>query len=92
MAEYVIHLDGDRGTLLVDGQQPELFGALVGVTVRRDLLDVPPLAPLVVRARQLPVVEVTLRLPLGATDHLTVVQGSRIGDAYGPTADGEAGL
>ena len=90
MAHFVIHTDGEHGTLLVDGEQPKLFGDLVAVDIRHDLPldnhDIDPW-PLSIRARAQPVVTVTLRLPLSPSDTLTVVQGSRIEDVAGPTAD-----
>jgi hypothetical protein len=91
MTHFVIQTDGDRGVLLVDGQQPELFGALVAVDVRRDPLlspDIISMSPTSIRAAGRTVVEVTLRLPLGLNDTLTVVEGSRMEDVQGPTVDG----
>lgn len=90
MAHFVIQTDGERGVLLVDGEQPEPFGALVAVEVHRNL----PLGfgsrdwlPHVVQPREQPAVEVTLRLPIGPRDTLTVVRGNKIEDVQGPTAD-----
>lgn len=90
MAHFVIQTDGEHGVLFVDGEQPKLFGELVGVDIHRTpLLDYYPLdfSPLNVRAREQPVITVTLRLPIGPRDTLTVVQGNRIEDVQGPTAD-----
>lgn len=89
MAQFVIRVDGDRGELFVDGERAELFGALVGVDVRRDVphgldLRTSALPPL-------PVVEVTLRLPLRSSDTLTVLRDMSIEDLRGPTDDGEGG-
>jgi len=93
VAHFVIQTDGEHGILLVDGEQPKLFGDLVAVDIRHN----PPLDyhaidpwPLSIRARAQPVVTVTLRLPLGPNDTLAVVEGPRVEDVHGPTADAGA--
>jgi hypothetical protein len=88
MTEFVIRVDGELGELLVDGKKPELFGALVAVDVRRDVLRIPGdglLSSSLVAADR-PIVEVTLRLPLGPNDRLTVLHGSGITEVNGPSA------
>lgn len=90
MTHFVIQTDGEHGVLLVDGEQPKLFGELVGAEIRRgSLLDyhvIDP-SPFGIRACERTVVTVTLRLPIGFGDTLTVVQGNNIEDVQGPTAD-----
>lgn len=89
MPHFVIQTDGENGVLLVDGEQPDLFGRLVGAEIRQP----PPGAmrtdpnPYAALPRSEPVIEVTLRLPIGPNDTLTIVQGSRMEDIQGPTAD-----
>lgn len=90
MTEFVIYLHGNQGTLLVDGEEPALFGELVGCEVRRMLPK--PLMPDASRfdrilACERPIVEVTLRLPLGSADHATLVRDNAIQDVDGPTGD-----
>lgn len=91
MTEFVIHLSGDRGTLLVDGEQPELFGQLVGCEVRRDLplqQHLPqPSSIDVITPLPAPTVEVTLRLPLGMNDHVTLVRDTTVQGVHGPSGD-----
>jgi hypothetical protein len=92
VTEFVVRIDGEQGELFVDGKRAELFGALVGIEVRRDDLNLAPLvesSPFVIRPRERPVIEVTLRFPLGGSDRLTVLRGPRVEDVEGPTADGE---
>lgn len=90
MTHFVIQTDGDHGVLLVDGEQPKLFGELVGAEIRRPsplgyhVIDPSPFS---VRAREQTVVTVTLRLPIGPGHTLTLVQGNSIEDVQGPTAD-----
>lgn len=91
MPEFVISLDGDHGRLLVDGREPELFGDIVGCEIR----DETPLlrAPLdavpdrIEPRRTGPVVEVTLRLPVPARGHLTLLRDGEVRSAGGPTGD-----
>lgn len=90
MAHFVIQTDGEHGVLLVDGEQPKLFGELVGAEIRRaSLLDYHAIDdwPVSIRAREQACVTVTLRLPIGPRDTLTVIQGSKMEDVQGPTVD-----
>lgn len=87
MSKFVIRTDGKTGELVVDGKRVELFGELVGVDVRRDITR--PSDPLLSPMPGLPVVEVTLRLPLKPTDTLTLLRDTQIEDVPGPTADVE---
>ena len=86
----MIQIDGDFGALLVDGKPAELFGELAGCDIRRDLPECVPPFPAgpnrIGAITCLPVVEVTLRLPLGPADQLTLVRGTRIDSEAGPTA------
>lgn len=90
MTEFLISLGGDHGALLVDGEPAPLFGALIGCDIKN---LVPPLEypgqasnPFdIVRGH--PVAEVTLRLPLGMGDHLTLVHDGTMRDLDGPTGD-----
>jgi hypothetical protein len=89
MTEFIIQIDGEHGTLLVDGEEPALFGQLVGCEVRRELL-LPKYLPSemdVITPSPAPVVEVTLRLPLGLSDHVTLVRGTEIRGVHGPSGD-----
>jgi hypothetical protein len=91
VTEFVISLSGDHGTLLVDGEPAPLFGHLVGCDVRRDLplpkhLSRP--APMeVVTPTPAPTVEVTLRLPLGMNDRVTLVHDGTVRGVRGPSGD-----
>lgn len=81
---------GPRGTLLVDGHEPDLFGELVGCKVERAApLDPPGQTPRLARIRQCRAltVEVTLRLPMGHGDRLTLVRPERIDVYHGPTSE-----
>jgi hypothetical protein len=93
MTEFTIYLDGGHGTLLVDGEKAPLFGALVGCEVQRALqlpeyLSRPSLMDVVAPSpASSPTVEVTLRLPLGPNEHVTLVRDSTVRTVYGPTGD-----
>jgi hypothetical protein len=95
VTDFVIQIhggiDGPRGTLLVDGREPDLFGELVGCKVDRvtplDALG-PPSGPLHIRPYSEGLtVEVTLRLPMGGSDRLALVRDDRIETYHGPTSD-----
>lgn len=85
MTEFTIQLIGERGTLLIDGRESDLFGELVGCDISRDVpLDEPGRGMLRPVLRD-PVVKVTLRLPLGRGDRLTLVRDTSIETLNGPT-------
>jgi hypothetical protein len=88
MTEFTIQLVGDRGVLLVEGRVSPLFGELVGCKIERIMpLDFtrPDPPPSHISALPKPVVEVTLRLPLGGNDRLTLVRDTSIETLNGPT-------
>ena len=91
MSEFLAQIHGSgadaRGTLLVDGAEPDLFGCTVERVM--PLEPVGTLAdPVAIRPfREDPTVEVTLRLPMRADDTLTLVRDDRIETYYGPTSD-----
>lgn len=93
MTDFVISIDGDRGHLTVDGEQPELFGDLVGCNVTHPMLDLrsqPDTMPAVIPRPDRPVVDVTLRLPLTLDDRLTLLRDDGVKVVYGPTGDSVA--
>jgi hypothetical protein len=93
VTEFVISLNGNHGTLLVDGEPALMFGALVGCEVQHALqlpeyLPRPLLMDVVAPSpASSPTVEVTLRLPLGPNEHVTLVRDSTVRGVHGPTGD-----
>jgi hypothetical protein len=94
MADFVIVMNGERGRLLVDGEVPELFGDVVGWNLTEVLpkislgvYDLTATNPISIKPPRLPVVDVTLRLPLGPSDHLALVRGTEIRSVHGPSGD-----
>lgn len=88
MTEFTIQLIGGRGTLLIDGRESDLFGELVGCDIRHDVPADPADAgrgPFLKPRLRDPVVEVTLRLPLGRDDRLTLIRDTSITTLNGPT-------
>lgn len=88
MTEFTVQLIGDRGALFIDGRQSDLFGELVGCKIERGVPAdfTPGQSPLDrIRASPAPSVEVTLRLPLRASDRLTLVRDTSIQTLTGPT-------
>jgi hypothetical protein len=85
VTSYVISIDGETGTIFVDGEEPQLFGKVVGVDVKQPLRALTAdLNPYAIHASDRPVVEVTLRLPLGPNDTLTILRGPQVEDVRGP--------
>lgn len=74
MTEFTIQLIGGRGALLIDGRESDLFGELVGCDISRDV-------PLEEPGRGM----LTLRLPLGRDDRLTLIRDTSITTLNGPT-------
>lgn len=90
MTEFVVHIDGNRGALFVNGREPDLFGELVGFRIERGLpVDLTPgMEPTgCFDALPKPVVEATLRLPMRPCDRLTLVRGTSIETHTGATSD-----
>jgi hypothetical protein len=90
VTEFVVSLAGDRGVLTVDGRESDLFGELVACSIERGLpVEHTPGMSLPTRTGALPkpTVEVTLRLPLGRDDRLTLVRDTSIETHSGETSD-----
>lgn len=85
MTEFTIQLIGERGTLLIDGRESDLFGELVGCDISRDVPLEEPSRGMLKPVLRDPVVKVTLRLPLGRDDRLTLIRDTSITTLNGPT-------
>lgn len=85
MTHFTIQLTDGRGALLIDGHESDLFGELVGCDISRDVPLEEPGRGMLKPVLRDPVVNVTLRLPLGRDDRLTLIRDTSITTLNGPT-------